>query len=340
MGRILVIGKDADVGKWISVFRESGFSVVSVPEENALSVILGGGTFDFLFLSADVARLVSLFLEGIPAAAWIISKERRILAQNRAAEREWGTKIGEYCFLAIHKGKALPEAEREKALAGHIRPGMQCIFCCADKALKEQKPQRCEIEWEGRFFDVFWVSLGKDVYLHYAHDITLYRKMAEELRTLAITDSLTGTYNRRYFLDTLFRECERIAKSGGRLSLILLDLDGFKMVNDSLGHDAGDRILVEIAQAVQAEIRREDVFARYGGDEFVVLSQGTGTTEAQSIVLRIRDIIRSIGRRHSVSLDASFGVAEYIPGEEVEAFLKRADTALYQAKRQRKESFS
>lgn len=340
MKRILVIGKDIDAEQWVSVFSKNGFSAFSLPEENALSVVLEGGTFDFLFLSADVARLVSLFLEGVPAAAWIVSKERKILVQNRAAEREWGTKIGEYCFLAIHKGGALPEAEKEEALSGRIRPGMQCIFCRADEALKEQKPLRCEIEWEGKFWDVFWVPLGKDVYLHYAHDVTLYRKMVEELRTLAITDSLTGAYNRRYFVDILFRECERVTRSGGKLSLILLDLDGFKMVNDSLGHDVGDKILIEIARAVQAAIRKEDVFARYGGDEFVVLSPGTGTAEAQSIVLRIRDVIRGVGCQYGVPLDASFGVAEYTPGEEVEALLKRADTALYQAKRQRRECFS
>lgn len=340
MKRILVIGKGEEARKWVSLLRKSGFSAFSLPEEDALGVVLRGDTFDFLLLPADIARLVSLFLEGVPAAVWVVSKERKILIQNRVAEVEWGTKLGEYCFLAIHKGKALPEAERKEALAGRVRPGMQCVFCHADEALERQRPVRCEIEWEGRFWDVFWIPLGKDVYLHYAHDVTLYRKMVEEFRTLATIDSLTGIYNRRYFFEALCRECERIARGGGKLSLALFDLDGFKMVNDSLGHDVGDKVLAEIAQAIQGVIRRGDIFARYGGDEFAVLFPDTGVLEAQSVVLRIRDHILRVGYRCGVPLDASFGMGEYIPGEGVEAFLRRVDAALYQAKRRREKDFS
>ncbi len=174
------------------------------------------------------------------------------------------------------------------------------------------------------------------MYLHHAYDVTPYREMAEELKVLAITDSLTGVYNRRYFFDVLLREIKHVEESGGKLSVILFDLDFFKVVNDSFGHDVGDKVLVEVTQAVQALIRKDDVLARFGGDEFAILSLGTGVFEAASVARRVEEAICALGKRYGVVLGASFGVAEYIPGEGVEAFLRRADTLLYQEKHKKR----
>lgn len=331
--RVLYVQGAREQPDWESL---DSYTFECVPENEVLSRVLEGAPFHFVFLPVSFFRRIALLLEGIPSACWVINRNRKILAQNRAAERDWGTRVGEDCFLAIHKGKALPEKDREEALAGKVRPGMHCVFCRADEALAKQEPVRCEIAWEGKFWDVFWVPLGKDVYLHHIYDVTPYRAMAEELKVLAITDSLTGVYNRRYFFDVLLREIKRVEESGGKLSVILFDLDFFKAVNDSFGHDVGDKVLVEVTQAVQALIRREDVLARFGGDEFAILSLGTGVFEAASVARRVEEAIRALGKRYGVVLGASFGVAEYIPREGVEAFLRRADTLLYQEKQKKR----
>ena len=135
--------------------RQKGFIPHYVSETHLLHAILQDGPFDFLCVPGTFMYLVALFLEGIPASAWIIDRQRRILIQNRAAERDWKTKAGDFCFLAIHGGLALPENDRELALAGKVHSGMKCIFCRTDEALAKGETVRAEIEWQERAFDVF-----------------------------------------------------------------------------------------------------------------------------------------------------------------------------------------
>jgi diguanylate cyclase (GGDEF)-like protein len=158
----------------------------------------------------------------------------------------------------------------------------------------------------------------------------------EEIYRLTIVDGLTQVHNRRYFDDFLEREVARCGRSGGALSLVLLDLDRFKEINDGFGHLFGDRLLREIAGLVQARVRREQLIARLGGDEFALVLPDVDLPGALQFADRIRREVAAHpvtdrGRRLTTTL--SVGVATYEPGMSVAAFVDRADQSLYAAKR-------
>ena len=154
------------------------------------------------------------------------------------------------------------------------------------------------------------------------------------LEELSFKDPLTDGYNRRYLMLRLYEEVSRAARYQQPLSLILLDLDGFKAVNDRHGHGAGDDVLKQVVQLLASQSRRDSVVARYGGDEFIALLPSTTKAAALVYAERMRAIIERYPFQHG-PLTASFGVAGYPddPGN-VTDLIKRADHALYDAKRQ------
>lgn len=163
-------------------------------------------------------------------------------------------------------------------------------------------------------------------------------KIMQELhwKELAERDGLTGLYNHRYFIEALGREFERARRYKRPLSLLMLDLDGFKSVNDNCGHPQGDQVLRQIGRLLVQSVRFVDVVARYGGDEFAVLLPETVLQAASRLGHRmIRDL-----RRHPFvfegkvyPLSASIGAASLSPGQSSGGqLLKEADLALYQAK--------
>ena len=155
-----------------------------------------------------------------------------------------------------------------------------------------------------------------------------------DLNKMAQTDALTGLLNRRAFEEILRRELLRCERSGGVMGLMLIDLDYFKQVNDSLGHFAGDDVLRRIATALRDGTRPSDVLARYGGEEFVVLLRNAGLEESRIAAERIRQTIANLaGLPGSVPLTASIGVAVSEMRETTTDFLLRADEALYRSKR-------
>ncbi len=158
-----------------------------------------------------------------------------------------------------------------------------------------------------------------------------------ELEALAATDPLTGIANRRAFETALSASLA----SSSKVSLLLFDLDGFKGINDRLGHEAGDQVLCHFARALRDEIRPQDLAARLGGDEFVVLLH----CPFDGALRRGTQILQRLERRHEVSLNgrnvpvpirASIGVVELRAEEDAAALLRRADEAMYAVKRSRK----
>jgi diguanylate cyclase (GGDEF)-like protein len=155
-----------------------------------------------------------------------------------------------------------------------------------------------------------------------------------DLHKAAQTDVLTGLLNRRAFEEILRRELLRCQRTGSVLGLMLIDLDYFKQVNDSMGHFAGDDVLRRIGTVLQDGTRPSDVLARYGGEEFVVLLRNAGTDETRAAAERIRREIANLGGLPGkVQLTASMGVAVSQPGDIATDFLLRADEALYHSKR-------
>jgi diguanylate cyclase (GGDEF)-like protein len=161
-------------------------------------------------------------------------------------------------------------------------------------------------------------------------------RLFAEVRRLAITDSLTGVFNRRYFFTSIQNEFRRSERYGHPLSMMMLDLDHFKAINDTYGHDIGDEIIKEVSQFCQDNIRKLDILARYGGDEFVILLPETNLNHATELAERLRGMIESqsiqIGEM-LFQMTISIGVTG-IRDESVkmEDFLKNVDQALYAAK--------
>ncbi|MDP9045095.1 MAG: GGDEF domain-containing protein [Pseudomonadota bacterium] len=159
----------------------------------------------------------------------------------------------------------------------------------------------------------------------------------ERINELATHDELTGAFNRRKFMELLTDEQQRATRTGEIFSVAIFDVDHFKAVNDKFGHHAGDLVLKEFCEGVRATMRTTDRFARYGGDEFVLLMPATTSAEsAAAAVDRIRLVIAAKGwgsvvPGHTVTLSA--GVAAFCKEESNQQLLGRADAALYAAKR-------
>ena len=153
-----------------------------------------------------------------------------------------------------------------------------------------------------------------------------------EARQLADLDALTGLHNRRYFHETLARECARAHRYERKLSLIVFDLDDFKDVNDRIGHLAGDAALAEAAERVRDVVRTSDIACRVGGDEFAVIMPESSLEDADQLYRRILNAVTSRPLGQAGKLFLSAGVAELRPEDDPTTFFQRADDALYRAK--------
>jgi diguanylate cyclase (GGDEF)-like protein len=157
----------------------------------------------------------------------------------------------------------------------------------------------------------------------------------KKLETQAVIDPLTGCYNRRALNSYLEHDIANVHRYSGDLSVIMFDIDHFKGVNDSHGHQAGDSILREISRMVQSKIRRSDYLARYGGEEFVLVLRNTQYSYALELAERLRVMLEgsriSLGRE-TIGITASFGVASLRAGSDRERLLAEADAMVYRAK--------
>jgi diguanylate cyclase (GGDEF)-like protein/PAS domain S-box-containing protein len=173
---------------------------------------------------------------------------------------------------------------------------------------------------------------GGTLWHGYVSDISDLKRVEEELRTLSITDSLTGIHNRRYFQDRMKAELLRHSRTSGALSVIMLDVDHFKRINDQHGHGAGDGVLQELCRRISQRLRRTDVFCRLGGEEFVVLCPHTDGAQAYHLATQLWQSLRSTPMAPAGIVTASFGVASWRVDEGIDGLLLRADSAVYTAK--------
>ncbi len=156
-----------------------------------------------------------------------------------------------------------------------------------------------------------------------------------KLRELSMHDALTGIFNRRAVLERLHAEMSRAEREGNPLSIAMLDIDFFKKVNDTHGHNAGDEVLKEFVRRVLASVRPYDVLGRYGGEEFLLILVKTSLDTAKLVFERVRETIAGepfIFEGTSIEITVSIGGALRKDGEKVDVFIDRADKALYRAK--------
>ena len=161
------------------------------------------------------------------------------------------------------------------------------------------------------------------------------KRMQSVFEQMAITDPLTGIFNRRHFLETVYVNIEKARRQAEDCYLIMFDIDRFKQVNDTYGHQIGDNVLIDVTARIKAGIRLYDMFARYGGEEFIIFTTGISKTEVLDMTERLRNSLCTKKFEYSnisISCSASFGIA-LMRDYNLEIAIKNSDEALYEAKR-------
>ncbi|MFP5390187.1 MAG: GGDEF domain-containing protein [Gammaproteobacteria bacterium] len=161
------------------------------------------------------------------------------------------------------------------------------------------------------------------------------REAADKIREISIRDVLTGLYNRRHLMDMLDMAKQRFERGGPCFSVAILDVDYFKRINDTYGHQVGDEVLQHVANCMQASLRGTDLCARFGGEEFMLVLEQAVDTGALAVAERVRAMVESgaySAQGTPFAVTASLGVASYRQGEPIAQTISRADAALYRAK--------
>ncbi|MDL2316489.1 GGDEF domain-containing protein [Desulfovibrio sp. OttesenSCG-928-A18] len=164
---------------------------------------------------------------------------------------------------------------------------------------------------------------------HLTHHLELFREKSR-------IDGLTRIFNRETFFEILQDEIGKVQTTKAPLSLIILDIDNFKKINDTYGHLAGDSVLRSLGNLLNETLRYDDIVARYGGEEFVVLVPRTSEEQVLRIGEKLRKTIEEIAFGELPTITVSIGCTMYVPGESIQGFIDRADKALYDAKNQGK----
>ncbi len=222
--------------------------------------------------------------------------------------------------LVVGLVKDQPALIRERGLL----PGARGVVC---EEFELHNPNRTVVRWVARH-----VSLGEPAIVVVCNDITVEVDLTSAYEKSSLTDPLTGLPNRRSAQQALQQESARARRHRTSLSIVMLDVDKFKSVNDRFGHGVGDQVLRQVAAALRSSVRADDVPARWGGEEFLVILANTDLDGARTCAERIR--ARVEGERFGVAgqVTVSAGVAQFEPGESLDALLARADGRLYEAK--------
>lgn len=219
--------------------------------------------------------------------------------------------------------------DRVTALAERIRgtDDISAIIAMLDQALLETRQLRAPEDE---------LAAAQRKVAEAERDIETMRDELEQVKAMLHQDPLTGTLNRRGIDDAFRQEASRCDRHGAHLSVAIIDLDDFKALNDSFGHQTGDRALMHVAAVVRSTLRPTDRIGRFGGEEFLLLLPDTALHESAAVMARIKRQLAAqplAEKEVSVRITFSGGVAERAERESIDALLARADAALYQAKR-------
>jgi len=216
--------------------------------------------------------------------------------------------------------------------------GFVIVFCM------KYKPTSINIYNEALLFLMFSITAFSFAFI--CNSISMLRQKLKaqklellsafsDIHKLSITDELTGIYNRRYAIDFMATKKLKADKGLGKFIACILDIDHFKKINDTYGHDVGDIVLKDFSKEVNSLIRHDDCFARIGGEEFLLILSHIDITIAKDVVTRIMDNIRNLNFESypELGITVSVGMAEYEKGQTSEILLKQIDNLLYEAKR-------
>lgn len=301
-------------------------------------------------LRESEARYRNLF-EQTHDAVLMIDLQGRCLAANQRAAEMFGYPVEQFPGLPV--SQIAPDREQnrqalETLLSGESLPHLESQFRRKDGTLfpveayldlvRDIQGQPQQLQCVAR--DISERKQTEDALKaaneQLNHRVAEVERLHKELREQAIRDPLTGLYNRRYLSETLPRELQRVMREQKSLSILIADLDLFKKINDAHGHQAGDRMLVEVARAIKSLTRGSDIVCRYGGEEFIIVMPGINVEQATARAEQIRaqienQTVECHGRLLRVTI--SLGVAAYPDhGMEAEEISIKADQALYRSK--------
>lgn len=277
-------------------------------------------------LRASEQRL-RMIADNLPALVSVIDRSLRFTFNNRAYANALGKPLE---TITGQRLQDVYDADTFAALLPHLRQAL------------DGEQRTFEIEVGPRTYRVTYVpdkNAQGDILGIYglAHDISLAKQVERELQALSRFDPLTGLANRRHYDERLREAVARSERSGAAMALMFLDLDHFKRINDTCGHEGGDAVLVDFARRLVASTRQTDTVARIAGDEFVIILESLrdaaeAETVARKIIAAMRPPLAFAGR--SIAFSTTIGIAVRRDGEtDGDALLKRADDALYAAKR-------
>jgi len=313
-------------------------------------------------MSGDNEELLRLFVDEAPVAIAMFDRDMHYIAASRRWISDYGLDgkvLRGRCHYEVFPD--LPEhfrARHREGLAGEVVGAAEDRFERADgrvywirwelrpwydsagvggiilftedisaRKRSEQRIQQLNADLETRVRDR--TAELEDTVADLQHALADAEGLRRELREQAIRDPLTGLFNRRYLEETLAREVARATRGRSTLGVVMLDLDKFKLLNDTLGHTAGDAALREIGHLLRENVRAGDVACRYGGDEFIVVMPDTNLENAG----RKAQVLLELFKRAPSGLESSMGVVAYpAHGAMGGDLLKAADAALYRAK--------
>ncbi|MDR7333481.1 sensor domain-containing diguanylate cyclase [Roseateles asaccharophilus] len=275
-------------------------------------------------------QFVQDLIDLLPDAIYIKDAQSRLVMVNATAVRLRGMSREELIGL-----NAMDLAPRAGVGETSLLEDQQVLR--GEEIVKEEQSvlpvtgEECfRVVFKRRCFDVD----GQPVVVSIQHYITEWRQAERELNRLAQEDALTGIANRRCFSAEAQRAMDTAERHGGALTLLLVDVDHFKRVNDQHGHNVGDEVLVELARRLRAVLRKSDLGGRWGGEEFIALLHG-GPQAALEFAERLRGIVADTPfptATGPLRVTLSGGCAEYRPGDSLSSLVGRADEALYLAK--------
>jgi diguanylate cyclase (GGDEF)-like protein len=299
------------------------------------------------------AQFLNNLFDAIPSMLFIVDDDVRVVHLNAAAKALNGAdmlhsylKSGGMIMHCIHAAETRSGCGKTASCNGCV------IRRVVKEASRGKKIYRQDTKMEvvgenGRRESHISLTASPFVYgteslvLLIVEDITEQKESEVKLKELngllerrATTDMLTGIYNRLRFNEYLEREIGGARRYNHPVSLIMFDIDHFKKINDTYGHHTGDRVLQELAKLVSASIRETDIFARWGGEEFMILSPHTDVEQAALLAEKLRAVIEAHRFDEAVPVTSSFGVTQFVEQDSIEGLTARVDQALYQAKGQ------